>query len=66
MSVAEAQDLYLTQFDQLTRGQAANDPSWLRELRRGAIARFRAQGFPTTRDEEFRSTPVGPIADRAF
>jgi Fe-S cluster assembly protein SufD len=66
MNVAEAQDLYLTQFDQLTRGQAANGPAWLRELRRGAIARFRAQGFPTTRDEEFRSTPVAPIADRTF
>jgi Fe-S cluster assembly protein SufD len=66
MRVAEAQDLYLTQFDELTRAQAASDPAWLREQRRGAIARFRSQGFPTTRDEEFRATPVAAIADRAF
>jgi Fe-S cluster assembly protein SufD len=66
MSVAEAQDLYLTQFDRLTARQTDAVPVWLRDMRRQAIARFRAEGFPTTRDEEFRSTPVGAIADATF
>ena len=30
------------------------------------MAAFAAQGFPTTRDEEWRFTPVTPIADTAF
>jgi Fe-S cluster assembly protein SufD len=66
MRVAEAQDLYLTRFDQLGRSLDGTQPAWLRDVRRQAIGRFRSEGFPTTRDEEFRSTPVGPIADTAF
>jgi Fe-S cluster assembly protein SufD len=42
------------------------EPSWLRRERERAIAAFAAQGFPTTRDEEWRFTPVTPIADTAF
>ncbi len=30
------------------------------------MAAFGAQGFPTTRDEEWRFTPVTPIAETAF
>jgi Fe-S cluster assembly protein SufD len=66
MRVAEASDLYLTQFDGLTQSQQAEQPAWVRDVRRQAIARFRSEGFPTTRDEEFRTTPVSPIADAAF
>jgi Fe-S cluster assembly protein SufD len=66
MAVAEAQDLYLTQFDRLDRARSATDPAWLRELRKAALVQFRAERFPTTRDEEFRFTPVFGIADRAF
>jgi len=58
MEVAEAQDLYLSQFERLTSVRGTAEPSWLRSLRRAALDRFRAQGFPTTRDEEFRATPV--------
>src|SRR6187200_571282 len=45
------------------RGSA---PAWLRALRRRGIEAFSAQGFPTTRDEEWRFTPIGPIAETAF
>ena len=64
MSVAEAQDLYLTQFER-TNGRSSS-PAWLQTLRDEAIARFRAQGFPTTRDEEFRFTNIAPIASGNF
>jgi Fe-S cluster assembly protein SufD len=66
MTVAEAQDLYLTQFDRLTESRGKADPAWLRDLRAGAIGRFKTQRFPSTRDEEFKFTPVSAIADRAF
>jgi Fe-S cluster assembly protein SufD len=66
MRVAEASDLYLTQFDGLTQSREGAQPAWLRDVRRQAIARFRSEGFPTVRDEEFRTTPVNVIADAAF
>jgi len=66
MRVAEASDLYLTQFDGLTQTQEGAQPAWVRDVRRQAIARFRSEGFPTIRDEEFRTTPVNPIVDAAF
>jgi Fe-S cluster assembly protein SufD len=45
------------------RGSA---PSWLRALRARGIEAFTAQGFPTTRDEEWRFTPISPIPETAF
>src|SRR5215207_4719571 len=44
----------------------ASGPAWLRQERERAMAAFAAQGFPTTRDEEWRFTPVTPIAETAF
>ncbi len=43
-----------------------HDPTWLRELRGGAIARFGELGFPTTRQEDWRFTNVGPLAELVF
>jgi Fe-S cluster assembly protein SufD len=37
-------------------------PEWLEPIRRRAIERFAATGFPTGRDEEWRFTPIAPIA----
>jgi len=45
---------------------AGRAPAWLRALREGAIARFGALGFPTTRQEEWRFTSVAPIAETPF
>ena len=42
------------------------DLSALAALRERARARFESLGFPTTRDEEWRQTPVAPIAKAAF
>jgi Fe-S cluster assembly protein SufD len=39
---------------------------WLEKLRENAFGRFAEQGFPTTRDEEWRFTNVAPIARTAF
>jgi Fe-S cluster assembly protein SufD len=39
---------------------------WLRRLRRSAIERFAALGFPTTRDEDWKYTSVAPIVKLEF
>jgi Fe-S cluster assembly protein SufD len=41
-------------------------PSWLAPLRRAGMDRFSEVGFPTARDEEWRFTPVAPIARTPF
>jgi Fe-S cluster assembly protein SufD len=38
------------------------EPAWLATLRSAARERFAAVGLPTSRDEEWRFTPVGPLA----
>jgi Fe-S cluster assembly protein SufD len=40
--------------------------SWLQDIRKSGIDQFTATGYPTRRDEEWRFTPVGPIADTVF
>lgn len=40
--------------------------SGLADLRKRAAEQFEAQGFPTTRDEEWRFTNVSPIARNSF
>jgi Fe-S cluster assembly protein SufD len=65
MSTVEAPDLYVSRFDQNSARRTA-EPAWLAKSREAAMARFRVERFPTTRDEEFRFTNVAPIADRGF
>jgi len=40
----------------------AETPDWLEPVRKAAVDRFAATGFPTARDEEWRFTPLAPIA----
>jgi Fe-S cluster assembly protein SufD len=61
VSEAVLQDLELKTGAAITEG-----PEWLEPLRRAAAARFAAVGLPTTRDEEWRFTPVAPIAQRTW
>lgn len=41
-------------------------PAWIFPLRKAAISRFAEQGFPTPKDEDWRFTNVGPIANLPF
>jgi Fe-S cluster assembly protein SufD len=45
---------------------ASQAPQWLKDLRGGAIERFRSLGFPTTKQEAWRFTSVAAIADATF
>ena len=42
------------------------EPGWLEAQRTQAADVFQEQGFPTRRDEEFRFTPVTPIAETVW
>jgi Fe-S cluster assembly protein SufD len=44
----------------------AVQPSWLAERRTVALAEFGANGFPSRRDEEWRSTPIAAIIETPF
>ena len=61
---AAPQNAYVEGFAAL--GHPASEPKALTRLRRNAIDRFEALGFPTLRMEEWRSTNVAPIARAAF
>jgi Fe-S cluster assembly protein SufD len=61
MSEAVLQDLDLP-----AGAVMADGPDWLEPVRRSAAARFASVGFPGARDEEWRFTPVAPIAQRTW
>jgi Fe-S cluster assembly protein SufD len=53
---------YVEAFERSTRNGGGKGPAELVARRREAFDRFVAAGFPTTRDEDWRFTPVAPIA----
>jgi Fe-S cluster assembly protein SufD len=66
MAVMQAQNRYVESFAAFEAEAAGKGQSWLRPIRRAAIARFAELGFPTTREEDWRFTNVAPIAQTAF
>ena len=58
-------DRYAAAFESMKDRRPAG-PRWLEATREAAIRRFSALGIPTTRDEEYRFTNVGPIAATPF
>jgi len=46
--------------------QRAHSPQWFSHLKESAFARFQQLGFPARRDEEWRFTPITPIAETLF
>ena len=57
---------YLDQFAQVEARAKSSGQEWLLPVRREAMDRFAALGFPTTHDEDWRFTNLGPIAQTAF
>jgi len=47
-------------------GVLSESPEWLEPVRRAAAERFGRTGFPASRDEEWRFTPIGPVAQTAW
>ncbi len=59
-------DHVLAEYRVFAANGAAGSPTWLRELRERAIARFAQVGFPTTRQEAWRFTSVRAVAETAY
>jgi Fe-S cluster assembly protein SufD len=57
-------DPYIAAFERFE--QERNEPEWLTNLRKNAMAAFAELGFPTTRDEDWRFTNVAPLAKLPF
>ncbi|MEP7228588.1 MAG: Fe-S cluster assembly protein SufD [Gemmatimonadales bacterium] len=55
-------EAHLQEFGLTPPVTTAQTADWLEPVRQAAIDRFAAVGFPTARDEEWRFTPIAPIA----
>jgi Fe-S cluster assembly protein SufD len=65
--VAEEKDVYRASFERFAAsGACSTDPTWLRERRAAAFARFVEKGFPGPRDEAWRHTPIAPLTRTRF
>ena len=64
--LADVIDRYVADFRAFAGNGAGGAPSWLKEIREDAIARFAQLGFPTTKQEAWRFTSVAPIAETRF
>jgi len=60
-----SKDVFLSHFEQLEK-QSSGGAAWMLPTRKAAFARFAEEGFPTTRDEDWRYTNVAPIANTSF
>jgi len=61
-ALAAERDRVLTNFREFAAVRGEADPPWLAALRREAIDRFADLGFPSRKREEWKYTPVDPIA----
>lgn len=61
-----AADRYRAAYRRFAGNGAGAAPTWVRQLRDGAIARFTELGFPTTKQEAWRFTSVAPILETEF
>jgi len=68
MTIATIQETenYISSFAGFEKSRAANEPAWLKQLRRAALDSFLQLGVPTTHDEEWRFTNVAPITRVPF
>jgi Fe-S cluster assembly protein SufD len=58
--------VYLKELQSLAGAATAEGPEWLEPIRRSAMHRFASTGFPGAREEEWRFTPVAPIAQASW
>ncbi len=65
-TTAVDKNLYLSIFASVEKELAGGGAAWTAPLRKEAIARFEALGFPTTRHESWRYTSVKPITRTSF
>ena len=59
-------EAFVHEFETRAGTATADGPEWLEPIRRAAMEQFARSGFPTARDEEWRFTPIGPIAQGSW
>jgi Fe-S cluster assembly protein SufD len=59
-------ELYENLFYELDKELRKIGPKWVHKLRMAGLEMFKAQGFPTLRNEQWRHTRVRPIAGTTF
>jgi Fe-S cluster assembly protein SufD len=59
-------EYYENLFYELEEELSKTGPKWVHKLRMAGLEMFKAQGFPTLRNEEWRHTRVRPIAGTTF
>jgi len=59
-------EAFVQEFEARAATATAEGPEWLEPVRRAAMERFARTGFPGARDEEWRFTPIGPIAQGSW
>jgi Fe-S cluster assembly protein SufD len=64
--VVEGHNTYLAAFERLERELAASGTPAVHRLRKAAAARFSELGLPGPREEEWRFTPIAPLARIPF
>jgi Fe-S cluster assembly protein SufD len=57
---------YLKELESFASPATAEGPEWLDAIRQAAKAQFARTGFPSSREEEWRFTPVSPIAQTSW
>lgn len=57
---------FLAPFAALEQELAGRGPDWLDRMRKEGLARFAAAGFPSTREEDWKTISVAPIARTIF
>jgi Fe-S cluster assembly protein SufD len=57
---------YTAQFQAFQQNGATKSPSWVNDVRSAALAVFTEQGFPTTKQEDWKYTNIAPIAKSPY
>ena len=64
--VAERHETYTAEYGRFSQGRGGAAPAWVKARREQAQGQFAKDGFPTTRQEDWRFTNITPIVDSEF
>jgi Fe-S cluster assembly protein SufD len=59
-------EAFVQEFEGRAATATAEGADWLEAVRRAAMQRFAGTGFPSARDEEWRFTPIAPVAQGSW
>src|SRR6266545_7650878 len=66
IDLMEEKEVYLAEFSRFEKELGNRVSAWPHALRTAAIERFAEVGFPTSRDEDWKFTPLAPLAQVPF